>query len=165
MRNPVAFVRKELCITFTLNRFHLWKAVFRTSASEGFSSVCVACVCTTAASLPPPCIHDLKDIFVNCPGFARFQAKGWTRNKLLFDNNKMLFFSHPSNQQASYKEDIYLLFEDLAVQLCFFGVIIRSQNGTFGKPCGFNRGQSSLAAICTVNFFCNYAGQVDILYS
>lgn len=38
----------------------------------------------------------------------------------------MIFFSDPSSQQASYKEDIYLLFEDLAVQLCFFGVMIRS---------------------------------------
>ena len=45
----------------------------------------------------------------------------------------MLFFSDPSNQQANYKEDIYLLFEDLAVQLCFLGVMIRRQDGTFGN--------------------------------
>lgn len=114
---------------------------------------CVCCVCLHHGCLSLPCIHDLKDIFVNCPGFARFQAKGRTRNKLLFDNNKMLFFSYPSNQQAGYKEDIYLLFEDLAVQLCSFGVIIRSQNGTFGKPCGFNKGQSSLSCHLYCYFF------------
>lgn len=42
----------------------------------------------------------------------------------------MVFFADPSNQQANYKEDIYLLFEDLAVQLCFLGVMIR-KDGTF----------------------------------
>ena len=66
----------------------------------------------------------------------------------------MLFFfpSDPSNQPASYKEDIYLLFEDLAVQLCFLGVRIRRQDGTFGKPCGFNKGQSSLSCQLDCHF-------------
>lgn len=82
--------------------------------------VCVVCVSTVVASLPQPCIHDLKDVFVNCPGPAHFQAKGRARNKFLSDNNKMLFFffSNPSNQESGYKEDIYLLFEDLAVYSC-----------------------------------------------
>eukprot|EP00070_Physeter_catodon_P049812 XP_028356706.1 dual specificity protein phosphatase 8-like [Physeter catodon] len=49
-----------------------------------------------------------------------------------------------SNQQANYKEDIYLLFEDLAVQLCFLGVMIRRQDGTFGNLV-------ALTKVCNVN--------------
>lgn len=69
---------------------------FRTAALKA-SVLCVGVVCvsTVAASLPRPCIHDLKDVFVNCPGPAHFQAKGRTRNKFLFDNNKTLFFLQP----------------------------------------------------------------------
>lgn len=44
MRNPVAFVRKEPCLPFTLNGFFLWKIGFCMSASEGFSSVLFVCV-------------------------------------------------------------------------------------------------------------------------
>ncbi|XP_059874492.1 transcriptional enhancer factor TEF-1 isoform X3 [Delphinus delphis] len=94
-------------------------------------------------SLPYLCIHDSRT-FLCTAGFCLFpgkipaenppvKRKGGTRNKFLFDNNKVLFFSDPSNQQANYKEDIYLLFEDLAVQLCFLGVMIRRQDGTFGN--------------------------------
>lgn len=53
-------------------------------------SVYVVCVSTVAASLPHPCIPDLKDIFVNCPGLAHFQAKDEPEINSYFDNNKML---------------------------------------------------------------------------
>lgn len=130
-------------------------------------------VSTLTVSLSHLCIHDSRTF--SCVGQVLpvsrqdshrkpfCKEKGGTRNKFLFDNNKMVFFADPSHQQANYKEDIYLLFEDLAVQLCFLGVMIR-KDGTFWKPCGFNKGQSSLSC-CHVVVFCNCAGQVDIFYS
>nr|XP_058926158.1 transcriptional enhancer factor TEF-1 isoform X8 [Kogia breviceps] len=53
----------------------------------------------------------------------------WGRLRLV----SLCCFTVCCNQQANYKEDIYLLFEDLAVQLCFLGVMIRRQDGTFGN--------------------------------
>lgn len=154
MKSPVGFCKEGALLNLYTEQILAMENYFCTSALKAsVLCVCVVCVSIVAASLPHPCIHDLKDIFVNCPGPTYFQAKAGTRNKFLFDNNKMLFFSDPSNQQASYKEDIYLLFGDLAVQLCFLGVMIRSQDGTFGKPCGFNKGRSSSSCHLSYYFF------------
>lgn len=84
----MAFIRKEPCLTFTLNRFFQWKIIFHMSAQK----ILVLCVSTMAASLTDLCIYDLKDVFMNWPGSACFQAKGGTRNKFLFDSSKLLFF-------------------------------------------------------------------------
>lgn len=139
---------------------------FHTTASRAsVLSLCVVCVSTMATSLPHPCIHDLKDIFLNCPGPAHFQAKGWTRNKFLFDNNKMLFSppTRATRKQATKMTFICYL-RSGCIQLCFLGVMIRSQDDTFGKPCGFNKGWSSSSCHLYCYFFGNCAGQVNILY-
>ena len=99
MRNPEAFVRKEPCLTFTLNKFFLWKMNFRMPAPEGFSSMCVS----LPWLLPSPTFTVMIQGHVRV--LARFgpfpgkipaknpplKRKGETRNKFLFDNNKVLF--------------------------------------------------------------------------
>lgn len=129
MRHPVAFVRKEPCLPFTLNGSSCGKLVFvcpPQKASVQFC-LCVRCVCLRHGCLSPSAVHSgSQGRFMNWPGSACFYAKGRIRSKFLFNNSKMIFFSDSSSQQASYKEDIYLLFEALAVQLCCFGVMIRS---------------------------------------
>lgn len=58
---------------------------------------------------------------------SSLKKKGGTRNTFLFDSNKVVFSSNPSNQQASYKEDSCLLVEALTVQLCLLRVVKKTR--------------------------------------
>lgn len=136
--------------------------LFSESAPACLGSLCVVCVSSPCLCFPSTRAFMLLGPFHVLARFCPFPSKissenlplkrkRGTRNKFLFDNNKNTFFSDPSNQQASYKEEVYLLFEGLAIQLCFLGMI-RRQDDTFAKPCGFKKGQSSFSC-CHLYYF------------